>query len=130
KVFHAKPQDGDDISAPPKGLQKTYQNLWHQFSLRDIRQKGLTVMEALAGTTVLIKAEGADGLRVGTPLYKVRSSRLRQKVAQLTKATTVKTGCWRQVSLHCDLKPDHNSLLLTISAHRDKEILATQILSV
>ncbi len=85
KVFHAKPQDGDENGADKSEMSRRYQNDEIAFSVRDLGMKGRWIAESHAGMLVEIKLD--DNVRtpaVGDILFKTRSASLKRRVERLT----------------------------------------------
>jgi len=87
KLYHAKPQDGNQVHTELRGLARRYENRETAFSLRDMSLKGRKIFKADAGMRVDIKLPAQmSGIEVGDVVFKARSSDLRVRVEKISGA--------------------------------------------
>ncbi|MEI6398471.1 MAG: peptidase U32 family protein, partial [Pseudomonadota bacterium] len=84
KLYHARPQDGDDMEGSTQGLERRYDNRELAFSLREMSFKGRKIYEASRGMIVEIEfPRGEASPSAGDVLFKSRSDELRRRVDQM-----------------------------------------------
>lgn len=86
KIFHAKPQDGDDVVSSSSKLMDRYRNEEISFGLKSMRIKGRQVFTADPGVLVDVsKADLPREPKVSDLVYKTRSADLKARVEKLSK---------------------------------------------
>lgn len=88
KVFHAKPQDGEEVTVQDESMNRRYANREAAFSVKELKLKGRVIFEASAGMLVEITFDPKDldtQPDAGDILFKVRSAELKRRVETLTK---------------------------------------------
>ncbi len=86
KIFHAKPQDGDDVVLAKDLLGQRYDNAETAFAIKNVAFKGRKIFEAEQG--MLIDLPLADMPRmpqINDAVFKMRSAELKRRVEKLTK---------------------------------------------
>ena len=127
KLFHAKPQHGEDVISDLNDLERRYDNREIAFSLREIAFKGRKVYEATRGMIVDIDLPAGSGRpQAGDILFKSRSDELRRRVEKMI-GVPVDARLRAMMAVHAEITANDmadGGMRLGIKIRRGGELIA------